>query len=327
VETRKRVQAEARCDDRQSKVKDTIFHESPPAKRKRRVAAPTAFISYSWDSDEHKEWVQDLGIRLRRNGVDVRLDRWDVKPGQSLTQFMETQVTKCDFILVICTPNYCKRSTKRAGGVGYEQQIISGQLAGGIARERFIPIVREGDFKPGKKCSIPAQFFGVYAVDMRSSAPIDSAFEQLVRVIHGVPLLLRPDLGSNPFEKTRHSSRLRLATFDLDGYELVSGVAQNTRHPKTFHIPTDEERNALTSGHIAKLMFEIGVSREDNLCERMWVIVDQREGPYYVGRLDNQPVARLKNLKVGSPITFLPEHIIDIEMAKAKGSAQLSKRR
>ena len=37
---------------------------------------PKAFISYSWDGDTHKEWVKQLAIRLRKNGVNVTLDRW-----------------------------------------------------------------------------------------------------------------------------------------------------------------------------------------------------------------------------------------------------------
>ena len=34
-------------------------------------AAPTAFISYSWDDEPHKEWVRGLAARLRRDGIAV----------------------------------------------------------------------------------------------------------------------------------------------------------------------------------------------------------------------------------------------------------------
>jgi len=46
--------------------------------------------------------------------------------------------------------------------------------------------------------------------------------------------------------------------------------------------------------------------------ERMWVEVSGRSGPYYLGDLRNQPLAARKNLKWGSAIVFLPEHVIDI---------------
>lgn len=35
---------------------------------------PIVFISYSHDSDGHKEWVKALATRLRHHGVDVILD-------------------------------------------------------------------------------------------------------------------------------------------------------------------------------------------------------------------------------------------------------------
>ena len=38
------------------------------------------FISYSWDSDAHKEWVRQLGERLVTNGVEVILDQWKLLP-------------------------------------------------------------------------------------------------------------------------------------------------------------------------------------------------------------------------------------------------------
>jgi hypothetical protein len=39
---------------------------------------PRVFMSYSHDDDEHRDWVLQLSSRLRGNGVDVCLDRWDV---------------------------------------------------------------------------------------------------------------------------------------------------------------------------------------------------------------------------------------------------------
>ena len=44
----------------------------------KEIFQPTVFISYSHDSDEHKNWVLQLATRLRSNGVDVILDRWNL---------------------------------------------------------------------------------------------------------------------------------------------------------------------------------------------------------------------------------------------------------
>jgi hypothetical protein len=53
---------------------------------------PRVFMSYSHDDDEHRDWVLQLSSRLRGNGVDVCLDRWDVtlaavNDGRILTPF------------------------------------------------------------------------------------------------------------------------------------------------------------------------------------------------------------------------------------------------
>jgi len=40
--------------------------------------APKLFISYSWTSPAHEQWVISLATDLRENGVDVILDKWDL---------------------------------------------------------------------------------------------------------------------------------------------------------------------------------------------------------------------------------------------------------
>lgn len=36
-----------------------------------KMTIPKIFISYSHDSLEHKQWVLELGSRLRNNGIDA----------------------------------------------------------------------------------------------------------------------------------------------------------------------------------------------------------------------------------------------------------------
>jgi hypothetical protein len=93
---------------------------------------PRLFISYSWDDEAHKEWVRELAFRLQTNGVQTRLDQWFVRPGDSFTEFMEQEVSSADVVLVVCTPNYARKSNERQGGVGYEGQIISSRIFSGL---------------------------------------------------------------------------------------------------------------------------------------------------------------------------------------------------
>jgi len=43
---------------------------------------PKVFISYSWSSPQHEQWVLDLAERLSGDGIIVVLDKWDLKEGQ-----------------------------------------------------------------------------------------------------------------------------------------------------------------------------------------------------------------------------------------------------
>ena len=56
------------------------------------MSTPKAFISYSWDDDNHKRWVSDLATRLREDGVETILDQWHAVPGDQLPQFMEREI-------------------------------------------------------------------------------------------------------------------------------------------------------------------------------------------------------------------------------------------
>ena len=60
---------------------------------------PRAFISYSWNSEEHKGWVRTLAIRLRENGVETTLDQWHLVPGDQLPAFIERAVRDSDYVL------------------------------------------------------------------------------------------------------------------------------------------------------------------------------------------------------------------------------------
>ena len=58
---------------------------------------PTAFISYSWESDAHRQWVHRFASDLRAAGVTVLFDQWAVRLGDDVTQFMERSVSTADW--------------------------------------------------------------------------------------------------------------------------------------------------------------------------------------------------------------------------------------
>jgi len=149
---------------------------------------PTAFISYSWESDQHKAWVRDFAARLRADGIDVRLDQWDLVPGDQLPEFMERAVRESDFVLVVCTPRYREKSDQRVGGVGYEGDIMSGEVFTDRNQRKFIPILRE----PPWPSSAPTWLLSKYYVDLSQSPFSESQYQDLLNTILGTRPLAPP---------------------------------------------------------------------------------------------------------------------------------------
>jgi hypothetical protein len=80
---------------------------------------PKAFISYSWSSQEHEKWVLDLATQLRENGVDVTIDKWDLKEGHDAIKFMEKMVTDPEIkkVIIVLDRTYADKADGRKGGV------------------------------------------------------------------------------------------------------------------------------------------------------------------------------------------------------------------
>lgn len=163
---------------------------------------PTAFVSYSWEDEAHKAWVLNISTRLRTDGVDVTLDRWATAPGDQLTHFMETAVRENRFVLIICTPRYKQKSDARLGGVGYEGDIMTGEVFNTRNRSKFIPILRHG--QPAD--AIPSWLSSSYYIDLSEGAHIETNYQDLIQTIHGVREQA-PPIGPAPTFKVSPSPR------------------------------------------------------------------------------------------------------------------------
>ena len=93
---------------------------------------PKVFISYSWDNDEHKDWVLNLANNLAENGIEPILDRYELGPGANAPYFMETALKESYKVLIIFTENYQTKAMGRRGGVGYEYSILNAEICKNI---------------------------------------------------------------------------------------------------------------------------------------------------------------------------------------------------
>lgn len=102
------------------------------------------------------------------------------------------------------------------------------------------------------------------------------------------------------------------------GWTLVSAEARNAKNPKTFYIPSFEERSSLSRGMAAKLLFDITTIEDgkiiDRGIDRMWVIVTSVLDVGYQGVLDSNPgMADGLALAKGDLVFFRPEHICGLD--------------
>jgi TIR domain-containing protein len=157
---------------------------------------PTAFVSYSWDDDDHKEWVKALATQLRRDAVDVRLDQWHSVPGNQLPHFMESEIRLNDFVIIICTPKYKVKSDTRTGGVGYEGDIMTAEVFTKQNHLKFIPILARGTWEE----AAPTWLVGTHYIDLREArykVGYKDLLETLLQLRQEAPLLgpLPPTYG------------------------------------------------------------------------------------------------------------------------------------
>jgi hypothetical protein len=138
------------------------------------------FISYSWDSEEHKAWVLAFANRLRDDGIDAILDQTHLNLGGRTPEFMERSVRDSRAVLVVCTGGYKQRFDGRKGGAGYEGHIITGEILSSAGTNKFIPILRQGDWTT----AVPTALNGAFGVDLRAD-PVDE-YRKLLRHLHGI---------------------------------------------------------------------------------------------------------------------------------------------
>ena len=121
---------------------------------KEKTTAPTkVFISYSWDSEEHKEQVLSLANTLRNPwGIETDIDQYvrgkpPFTPPQGWDLWMEKRIEWAEFVLIVCTETYKRRfrGDEEPGlgrGVTWEGTIIRQRLYNDqLVNTKFIPVV------------------------------------------------------------------------------------------------------------------------------------------------------------------------------------------
>lgn len=177
------------------------------------IVAPKLFISYSWSTPEHEQWVLDLATELVESGVDVKLDKWDLREGHDSVAFMEQMVTDSTIkkVLIVSDRVYAEKADGRNGGVGVETQIISRKIYENQSQDKFVAILPCRD--ENGKAYLPTYYNSRIYIDLSDADRYSGEFEKLLRWIFDKPLFVKPDIGKRPsFLESNDSVSLGTAT-------------------------------------------------------------------------------------------------------------------
>lgn len=154
-------------------------------------------MSYSHDSEGHRQRVLQLADTLRGYGVDAMIDRYrEIPPPTSWPAWMHDEIEPADVVLVICTEIYERRLLGRESegkglGVRWEGAIITQQTYEEDAH-RFVPVVLDpSDVKHVPYFLRPTTH---YRVDLEGR----QGLEALLRRIFLEPEVQPAPLGARP---------------------------------------------------------------------------------------------------------------------------------
>lgn len=209
---------------------------------------PTVFISYSHDSEKHKNWVIQLATRLRSNGVDIILDCWNTRLGSNLSLFMEQGLTKANRVICICTDNYLIKSNSGKGGAGYEKQIMTADLLRDQNTDWIIPLIINNTSKHKTPTFLSAKKY----ISFEDPNKYETNYEELLRDLLDEPVLPIPPLGKNPFKVVKEFAQQK---FIPNSEKYVSPSPIGT---VTFDYSNNNGRYFIGQG---ELMFELAFSK------------------------------------------------------------------
>lgn len=159
---------------------------------RREIKNPRVFISYTGTDTANRNWVKKFACRLRKCGVNARLDIFHLKPGQDLPQWMTNEIIMADKVLLICDKYYAEKADNRKGGVGWETMIIQGDMLSKQEQNKYIAILRDVNIDQ----SLPVYVKSKYALNWTDESQVEKEFEELLLQLFDCDI--EPPIGEIP---------------------------------------------------------------------------------------------------------------------------------
>ncbi|KTC15368.1 SEFIR domain-containing protein [Pseudomonas viridiflava] len=198
------------------------------------------FISYSWDSEEHQNWVKGLATDLDEyKDFHVTFDQFDLDNFADKNLFMEKAVQDADIIIIVCTEIYKRKAESRTGGVGIETYlsvIRHWEDSEGGAPSNILVVSRE-------KYSTPFYLRGKFRVDFHDDDLYQKSLSFLIKALSKNTKAKRPDKkksvesGSAHYDFTRVEDILRLKNSKREALiSTAEGTDYSTNNRVKFEL-------------------------------------------------------------------------------------------
>ncbi len=142
------------------------------------MAAPVAFLSHSWEDSKP---ATELATDLRSQGVDVWLDKWEIRPGDSLRRKIDEGIEKASLFLVLLTPSSLSSEWVQV-------ELDAGMVKRILGQCRLIPILLGT-----RDEQVPPTLSGISWVRLDD---YQDGLKRLIEVCHGIET--KPPLGPTP---------------------------------------------------------------------------------------------------------------------------------
>ena len=143
------------------------------------------FISHTSKTDEAVEWVKALALYLIDQGIQARLDKFHLRRGMDLQQWMCNELAMARKVIVVSDESYKQKADGRLGGVGWETMIIQGDIASlSPDSTKYQVVVRAPELEKG----LPLYLKTRYAFHASDKAQDKTFREELVKELLDVPI-------------------------------------------------------------------------------------------------------------------------------------------
>ena len=163
------------------------------------MTKPTVFVCYSHADSESVDWLAD---ELKASGVDVWIDKWKIKVGDSITERINEGIGASDFLIVVLS-----RSSVNSRWVKEELNAATIKKIEEEKHAFILPVLLED-------CEIPTLLrdkkYANFADDQ------EQAFRELLDVI-----LPSPPLSRLPFDVEGYCVRCRQKIVMKDAKEVI----------------------------------------------------------------------------------------------------------